>query len=490
MTPQASGPVTTQSASDRSLQDLIDGVPDLVRYFFNETLAPHYRARTSLSAAFIPPEFTNWRDEQRAWRESAILFDQSHHMPELYLQGADALRLLERVGINSMVNFTPDRAKQLVACTPRGHVIGDCIAYCLEPDSFLLVSGMPIQNWVQYQAEVGGYKVSIERDDPTPYNPKGRRINYRFQLEGPNAGKIFNELVDGGAPEIAFFRTARAKIRGCNVLVLRHGMAGHAGVEISGPYDDMNAVRSFILEVGKRYGLKQGGTRTYFSTIFEFGWMPYPLPGIYTGEELRGFREWLPATGWEAQAQLAGSFYSSDIEDYYVTPWDLGYGHILKFDHGFIGRQALEKMVRKPKRTRVTLVWNRDDVLKVFASQFGSGPRYKALDFPVAYYGWPQFDEVRDARGALAGLSCHCGYSNNEGEMLSLAMMNEACAKPGTEVTLTWGEPNGGSAKPHVERHEQLKVRATVAPVPYAKTVQMLKRAAMSREEKAGQLSS
>jgi vanillate/3-O-methylgallate O-demethylase len=469
-----------RSTGVKSLQNLIDEKPDLVKYFFNETLAPHYRARTSLTAAFIPPEFTNWRDEQRAWRETAILFDQSHHMPELYLKGRDAHRLLERVGINSVANFTPDRAKQFVACTPRGYVVGDCIAYCLEPNSFLLVSGMPILNWVLYQAEVGGYDVSIERDDPTPFNPKGRRINYRFQLEGPNAGRIFNEVVDGGTPEIAFFRTARVKIRNHEALVLRHGMAGHMGVEISGPYEEMNAVRSHIVDAGKKYGLMLGGTRSYFSTIFEFGWMPYPLPGIYTDEELRGFREWLPADGWEANAQLAGSFYSSNIEDYYVTPWDLGYGHILKFDHDFIGRAALEKMASEPKRTKMTLVWNRDDVLKIFSSQFGSGPRYKALDFPVAYYGWPHFDEVKGIDGGLAGLSCHCGYSNNEGEMLSLAMISDAYAKPGTEVVLTWGEPNGGSAKPHVERHEQVKVRARVAPVPYAQTVQRLKRAAIS----------
>ncbi|OGA08818.1 MAG: glycine cleavage system protein T [Betaproteobacteria bacterium RIFCSPHIGHO2_12_FULL_69_13] len=474
-----------KSGGGKSLQDLLDETPDLVRYFFNETLAPHYRARTSLTAAYIPPEFTNWRDEQRAWRETAILFDQSHHMPELFLSGPDALRLLERLGINTFVNFAPDRAKQFVACTPRGHVIGDCIAYCHAPESFELISGMSVLNWVQYQAQAGGYKVSIERDDPTPFNAAGRRVKYRFQLEGPNAAKIFGELADAGAPEIAFFHTARVKIRGHEVLVLRHGMAGHMGVELSGPYDEMAAVRSAILEAGRKHGLVPGGTKTYFSTIFEFGWMPYPLPGIYTGEELRGFREWLSADGWEANAQLAGSFYSSNIEDYYVTPWDLGYGHILKFDHDFIGREALEKLAKQPRRSKVTLVWNRDDVLRVFASQFGAGPRFKSLDFPVAYYGWPHFDEVRAAGGRLAGLSCHCGYSNNEGEMLSLAMLEDVFTTPGTPVELTWGEPNGGSKKPHVERHEQVRIRATVAPVPYARSVQRLKRAAIGESRGA-----
>jgi vanillate/3-O-methylgallate O-demethylase len=207
--------------------------------------------------------------------------------------------------------------------------------------------------------------------------------------------------------------------------------------------------------------------------------MAYPLPAIYTGEEMRGFRDWLPGNGWEANVQLGGSFYSREIEDYYVTPWNLGYGRILKFDHDFIGREALEELVQQPHRTKVTLVWHREDVLKVLGSQFGDGPRYKAIDLPISFYGFPHFDEVRDPDGTFVGLSCHCGYSSNEGEMLSLAILQDGHAKMGTEVVLTWGESNGGSRKPHVERHEQVKIRATVAPVPYAVSARQLKRASI-----------
>ena len=35
----------------------------------------------------VPGEFSNWRDEQAAWQKSAVLFDQSHHMVEQYVQG-------------------------------------------------------------------------------------------------------------------------------------------------------------------------------------------------------------------------------------------------------------------------------------------------------------------------------------------------------------------------------------------------------------------
>ena len=88
--------------------------------------------------------------------------------------------------------------------------------------------------------------------------------------------------------------------------------------------------------------MKLVGGRAYGSNAIESGWIPSPLPAVYTGDALSDYREWLPATGYEASASLGGSFLSSDIEDYYFTPWDLGYGHLVKFDHDFIGREALE----------------------------------------------------------------------------------------------------------------------------------------------------
>ena len=69
-------------------------------------------------------------------------------------------------------------------------------------------------------------------------------------------------------------------------------------------------------------------------------------------------------------ASLGGSFYSNDITDYYLTPYDLGYGPFVKFDHDFVGRAALEKMATSQKRKKVTLVWNGDDIARVFGSLF------------------------------------------------------------------------------------------------------------------------
>lgn len=465
------------SGAVRSLQDLINSVPNIVDHLFNDAVAPH--ARPNPMRTPVPLEFSNWREEQRAWRETAVLFDQSHHMPELFLKGPDARKLLTRVGINSLANLAPGRAKQLIGCNPRGQIIGDCVLHDLGGEVYELISGMALLNWVHFLAETEGYDVSVERDNNTADNPTGRRRQFRFGMDGPFAGEIFAEVVEGSVPEIPFFCTRTVRIAGCEVLALRHGMAGHKGVELSGPYEMADAVRNTILAAGEKYGIRRGGSRTYFSASIESGWLGYPLPAIYTGEEMAAFRAWLPADGWEANFQMGGSFFSPDVEDYYLNPYELGYGNIIKFDHDFIGREALETIADTPGKAKVTLVWNTEDVSRIFNSLLAEELPYKYVERPVADYVLAQADEVRSTNGERIGYSTHCCYSVNERRQLSLALVDRAFTEPGTEVTLIWGEANGGTRKPRVERHRQTTVRATVAPVPYAKAASAMKKAAI-----------
>ena len=77
----------------------------------------------------VAAEFANWRTEQTAWRNSAVLFDQTHHMDELTVEGPDAAAFLDRIGINSFANFDLNRAKHFVPVTPAGHVVGDMIIF-------------------------------------------------------------------------------------------------------------------------------------------------------------------------------------------------------------------------------------------------------------------------------------------------------------------------------------------------------------------------
>jgi syringate O-demethylase len=145
---------------------------------------------------------------------------------------------------------------------------------------------------------------------------------------------------------------------------------------------------------------------------------------------------------------------------------------MIKFDHDFIGREALEKIASKPHRIKVTLELNDADVQKAIASQYGKdGDRAKFIEFPSAVYSMYPQDKVLSTDGKSVGVSTWMGYSSNERKQLTLAYLDPEFAKPGTEVNFVWGEENGGSKKPAVERHKQAQIRAIVCPVPYVASV-------------------
>jgi glycine cleavage system aminomethyltransferase T len=415
----------------------------------------------------VASEYTNWRDEQRAWQKSCVLFNQSYHMTDMYVEGPDALKLLSDLGVNTFKNFGPNKAKQFIACNYDGYVIGDVVLFGLEPDVFNLVGRPSIHNWVQYHCETGGYNAKVTRDERAAAQ-KGpvERKTYRYQVQGPNALKLMEKVLGGPVPEVKFFQMAVFTIAGKAVRALRHGMVGQPGFELFGPAADGDAVKAAIVEAGQEFGLRLCGARAYSSNTLESGWIPSPLPAIYTGAKMKSYREWLPANSYEGSGSLGGSFYSENIEDYYLTPYDLGYGSVVKFDHDFVGREALEKISKSPKRTKVTLALNSADVMTAMGTMFEKGDRAKYFDFPSAVYSsWP-YDKVTH-NGRTIGISTWVGYSSNEGKMLTLAMLDNEHAQAGNEVTFVWGEqPNSGS-KATVESHVQVEIRATVDPVPY-----------------------
>lgn len=412
----------------------------------------------------VTPEFTNWRSEQLSWRTTVALLDQSHHMTDLFISGPDALRLLRDTGVNSFDGFGVDRAKQFVAVNHEGHLIGDAILFHLEEEVFDLVGWFMVLDWVQYIGETGDYDVTFERDANSLMREAGvpPRL-YRYELQGPNALALMEKLIGGPVPPTKFFHMATFTIDELEVRSLRHGMAGQPGFELFGPWEQGERIRNAIVHAGEEFGLVLVGAKAYSSANLESAWVPSPLPAIFTGEGMAGYLDWLPAN---RLGSLAGSFVSDDIEDYYLTPYDLGYGRSVAFDHDFIGRAALERHAAGPQRRKVTLVWNADDLASAQRSLYEPGTPAKYIDFPKARYGVYQVDRVL-ADGLDVGISHDAGYITGEQVFVSLASLDAAHAQPGTEVTVVWGEePN--STKPAVEPHRQIEIRATVFPAPYS----------------------
>ena len=414
----------------------------------------------------IPSEITNWRDEERAWATTATLFDQSFHMSDVYFRGPDINRLLSDVAANDFSSFGGDKAKQIVTVNHDGQHIGDAIVFGWSDDECSIVGAPWAADWVSFNAEKGGYDLEIVRDEAMIFNKTGRRQTFRFQVQGPAALKVVEKAAGGTLPEIKFFTIGRFTIDGHPVRALNHTMVGlpgleKTGLEVFGPAEYGPQVKAALLRAGEEFGLLEGGALAYSSTTVESGWVPSPVPAIYTGEAMRPYRQWLDVETLEANASIGGSFVSADISDYYVTPWELGYGRSIKLNHDFIGRDALARSQKEPKRTKVWLRWNDDDVAEVLRdSLFGEGlpPRYLIIPTPV--YAVHPYDGVL-LGGRPVGVSTWNTYTPNMKGFASLAMVGEEAAHDGAEVTLLWGEPEG-DRRPGSELHRQVEIRATV----------------------------
>lgn len=413
-----------------------------------------------------PAAYSNWQEEQRAVFDSAVLFDQSHHMTDVSFEGPDVTRLLSDCGTNSFATYGRDKAKHLVVCTSDGHMVGTAVLFGLEENKASLVGPAGAANWVQYQAETGGYDVEVVRDERTQDNTRGRRL-YRYEIGGPHAWSVLEKVNDGPLPDVKFFNMTELNVGGRRVRGLFHTVVGKPGsdskgMEIFGPIEEGPAVLDALLKAGEEFGLVRAGGLTYYSTSQETGYPAQPIPAIFTGAAFKAYREWLPGDGYEGKLSLGGSFASDHIEDYYVTPYTFGYGHLVRFDHDFIGRQALERFAQEPKRTKVWLRWNEQDVARIYASSlFDGDKRAKYLDTPVGRYARVQCDSVLSGDRQV-GISTMCAYTVNSGSWFSVGFVDEADAQDGSEVEILWGEENGGTGKLNVEPHAQTRVRATL----------------------------
>jgi len=242
-------------------------------------------------------------------------------------------------------------------------------------------------------------------------------------------------------------------------------MSGAPGYEFWGASEYGDEVRNLILAAGQKYDLAQIGGRIYPVTACVSGWVGSVLPAIYTGEKMRAYREWLPEQSFEARHSIGGSLATGNVADFYRTPYDLGYGFMVKFDHDFVGRAALEGLQPEQKLKKVRLIWNAEDVVAIYASAFAPGDRYKKIELPTGNYSTSPSDRVQHD-GKDVGVSFYPVYSEADRACISLASIPAHLAKEGQELTLVWGEPDGGSGKPTVERHVQKVVRVTVDPKP------------------------
>ena len=400
----------------------------------------------------LPDEITGWQPEQSAAFETASLSDLSHHMRDLWIAGPDATKLLSDYTANNYENFAVGQAKQLVPVTEQGWLIKDGILFRKGENSYVLTGVPTAGSWLQYQSQNDNYRVEFT-DDPSSDHRHGDPVLFRYQLQGPNALGIVERAFGGPLPKTKFFHSVDVSLGGSHFKALRHGMSGQAGYEFFGDFADGQRVYAALMEAGHDLGVVEVGALAYATNSVESGWVAAPMPGIYADPALEPYRRWLSLFSMEGQWGIYGSFFSPDIEDYYVSPYELGYGRSISFNHDFLGRDALEQASRDGvRRTKVTLEIDGNEVRGLF----GDGDRYMMDN------GCHRIE----CDGRLVGHTAQGTRVARLEKILWLSLIENDYATPGTSVEIVFGNHPGVGTDPNADLGFP-RIRATVQEAPY-----------------------
>jgi len=406
---------------------------------------------TRFGTSYEAWEYTDWIDESMSWKDTLYIGDWSP-LEKMQVSGPEALQFFSSIAVNGFTKFDVGQAKHIVLCNRSGKIMGEGVLMRLADDDYLFTSG-PGVAWAHYQFKKGGFRAEAELIS-----------NRRFiiQLQGPNSLFVMEKATGESLRDIGFMRFRETHIGNHTLLALRQGMAGEVGYELHGPIKDAPAIFSTLLEIGRDFGIRRLGGRTKMVNHVE-ACFPTPsvdfVPALF-GDDEREFTEtYFSPNARSIYRKTDGSFEYEDISTLYRTPVELGWKKNVKFDHDFIGREALEPEVHEPRRTMVTLVWNAEDVADVYGSLFRKNTiPFQYMELPRNILGCVFADTVTKD-GAHIGVSTSRCYSYYFREMLSLCVIDVTLATPGTDVQVIWGRPSG----------PQKTIRAKVAAAPYKK---------------------
>jgi vanillate/3-O-methylgallate O-demethylase len=406
---------------------------------------------TRFGTTFEPWEYTDWIDESMSWKDTLYIGDWSP-LAKMHVRGPEALKFFSSIAVNSFAKFDIGQAKHIVLCNRMGKIVGEGVLMRPEEDDYLFTSG-PGVAWADYQFKKAKFQAEAQLISD-------RR--FILQLQGPNSLFLMEKATGENLRDIGFMRFRETKIGNRQFLALRQGMAGEIGYELHGEIEDAPEIYRTLLEIGAEFGIRRLGGRTKMVNHVE-ACFPTPsvdfVPAIFGEEEREFARSYFSENARSIYRSTDGSFEYTDIAQLYRTPVELGWKKNVKLDHEFIGRAALEPEVLQPRRTMVTLVWNAEDALEVYASLFRKdGGPFQYMEMPRNALGCVFADTVTKD-GANVGVSTSRCYSYYFREMLSLCVIDIALAEPGNEVAVVWGRPTG----------PQKPIRATVARAPYKK---------------------
>ncbi|SDY65940.1 aminomethyltransferase family protein [Herbiconiux ginsengi] len=425
----------------------------------DDTIAEGAFTFAHLGPVLAPLEYTGWRREILSAKETAHIGTALHGVSPVYdVSGPDALKLLRSVAINSFNNFEVGQIRHAVLCNDKGQILADGVIAHIDEDTYRTYWLAPVLEYYVVNSDLDVHGTDQSTNE------------FFFQVAGLRSLEILEAASGEDLHDIRFGRHRMTSIAGVPVRILRLGMAGTLGYELHGAMADTEKVYNAIWEAGQEFGLVKQGRVSYLMQHTEAGFpninLHYPLPW-YEDPDLGAFYDTRPQFNFYNKYRALVGSVGDELEPRFVTPFQVGWGKMVDFNHDFIGKAALEREAAADARATVTLVWNEEDVAAIYASQF-SGRDVEPIDpidaRPVDIYfnpndnaGWAYHADWVLADGERIGTSVLRTHSVYYRRMISIGLIDKAHSAQGTELTVLWGRPGG----------PQKEVRVTVDRYPF-----------------------
>ncbi len=411
----------------------------------------------------IPFEYEGNEVESTIYRTSAWIGTALASSPVVDVVGPDALKFLQSICVNDFTKLGYTGLRHAVICNDEGQILTDGVVIRLEENRYRTYWLNPPIVWL---AKNSNMDVVTEDKSGT---------EFFIQVQGEKSLEILEDAFQADLHDIEFAKHRTEDMDGRTVRVIRLGMSGNLAYEIHGDAGDYSYVYGKVWESGQKFGAKQQGQNTYCLYNHTEAGFPnihihYPLPWF---ESWEGLSEWCYANPMASNNNINRVLHGSvgdDLQSRFMTPYDTGMDFLIKFNHDFIGREALEKIASGEvgHRTVCTLEWNAEDVGKVFAKMCSRNTNIDDISRPhdVRYVynlanGCYEYiaDKVLDADGNQVGITSGRIRSYSYGTMISMGFVKSNLVEEGAELKVLWGTPGT----------DQQEIRVRIAQHPYNK---------------------
>jgi len=392
-----------------------------------------------------PWEFDGWKKESMAWKESCYIHA-GLSGPVVDISGRQADEFVQYLCTNNLDRFPAGTMRHAVMCNEEGLIASHGILQRYDTGVHRFFACGP---WPAVIAAQGGFDVQFAMHD-----------QYLFQIAGPLSLQAVQRAAGEDLSDIGFLRYRECRVAGKVVEVGRIGMSGNLAYEFRGPIEDGPAVYDAVYQANREIGIQRLGWRTYLVNHVEGGFPQMMWTFGSSMVRMPIFRDFCGGDNFAMHCHRSGSYDPDNIRIRMRNPYEVNWDRAVRLDHDFIGRAELEKIAGAPPRRTVTLKWNSDDVVDIFASLYREGEEYKTMELPTTPTWLENFLEHADRillNGKEVGVSSGNIYSYYFRESLSMGCIDTELCEPGTELVVEWGDYG-----------KRLKeVRVTVAPFPY-----------------------